>query len=266
MYRLIPLLIALFCMAAAPASAQAPNVLMVLVDDLRPVMSGFGGPVATPNLETLAERGYRFMNHFANVPVCGASRASMLSGLAPSSQRFLSFDSRLDEDVPGAESLPGYFKRNGWHVVGNGKIFDVMDDSAASWSEPVWNPDERWHSPIPEDRRGEHLQKGYLNPLHGGGRPPTDERLDVGDLDYPDGAIAARSAADLQRLAGRQQPFFLAVGFRKPHLPFNAPARYWRGDVGVESLAVEPAYRWYAGVLVLGLIAICVMAWRRRRI
>ena len=212
------------------ALSRETNVLLILVDDLRPVTQSFGGPVSAPNLDALAERGFSFLNHYANVPVCGASRASMLSGLAPSTGRFLTFNSRLDQDAPGAESLPAYFKRHGWTVEGNGKIFDVIDDSADSWSRPVWNPEMRWQSATSEDRRGEHLQKSYINPVSGG-RPPTWEKLEVDDLAYPDGEIAARSAQDLQRLADADAPFFLAVGFRKPHLPFNAPARYWTDDV-----------------------------------
>ncbi len=225
----------------AVANAEAPNVLLVLIDDLRPVMKSFGGPVAAPHLDRLAQRGIRFVNNYANVPVCGASRASMLSGIAPSSTRFLSYDSRLDVDAPEAESLPAYFRRHGWHTAGAGKIFDVIEDSSDGWTEEVWNPEMRWHSPIPQDGRGEHLQKGYIEALSGG-RPPAFERLDVDDTAYPDGAIAARAAKDLARLSNMKQPFFLAVGFRKPHLPFNAPARYWRDD---ESLVRPLPVTWY---------------------
>ncbi len=223
---------------ASPAVPKGPNVLFILVDDLRPIGTEFGGPVSTPNLEALAKQGFRFTKNYANVPVCGASRASMLGGLAPSPSRFISYNSRLDADVPGAESLPGYFKRHGWTVLGNGKIFDVIDDSADSWSEPVWNPGMRWHSSTPEDERGEHLQKSYINSLPGG-RPPTWERLDVDDMAYPDGEITARSIKDIQRLAREDQAFFLAVGFRKPHLPFNAPAKYWSDEVADSELLPE---------------------------
>ena len=139
-------LVCVLLLLSIPAAAEKPNVVLILVDDLRPVMTSFGGPVSTPGIDALAHRGVRFTNNYANVPVCGASRASMLSGLAPSATRFLSYDSRLDQDVPEAETLPGYFRRHGWYVVGNGKIFDVIDDSAQSWSEPVWNPPMRWYT------------------------------------------------------------------------------------------------------------------------
>ena len=97
--------------AATPAYAIGPNILLVLIDDLRPIATAAGQPSLTPNLDALAARGFRFVNNYANVPVCGASRASMLSGLAPTPARFISFDARLDADVPGAESLPAFSRQ-----------------------------------------------------------------------------------------------------------------------------------------------------------
>ena len=204
---------------------EQPNVLMILVDDLAPVISAYGGPVSTPAIDQLAARGVRFTNNYANVPVCGASRASMLSGLAPTPSRFLSFSSRLDQDVEGSVSLPAFLKAHGWQTLANGKVFDVLADSADSWTSPVWNPEAQWFGRKPGGR-GEHLQNAYLTPVPER-HPPYFERLEVADTDYPDGQIAAKTVGDLHRLAHSTEPFFLAVGFRKPHLPFNAPQRYW---------------------------------------
>ena len=220
-------LLSLFALLFAGAAQAQMNVLLILVDDLRPEISSYGGPVVTPNMDALAARGYQFDHAFANVPVCGASRASMLTGLAPTSERFLTFNSRADVDAPEAETLPAYFKRMGYHAKANGKVFDVIADSEGDWSEPVWSPEGTWHSPIEPDGRGEHLQKAYLNPVPSR-RPPAMERADVEDTAYPDGVLAEQSAKDLHRLAEAGQPFFLAVGFRKPHLPFTAPERYWQ--------------------------------------
>ncbi|GAB5453596.1 MAG: sulfatase [Halioglobus sp.] len=210
----------------AEAGERRPNILVIIVDDLAPVSTAFGGPVSTPALDRLAEQGFSFTNNFANVPVCGASRASMLSGLAPTAQRFLTFNSRLDVDAPEATSLPAFFKKNGWYTLGNGKVFDVINDSANSWSRPVWNPEDQWFSPVEAGERGEHLQKSYIQPV-GGKRPPVAEKLAVEDDAYPDGRIARKSVLDIAKVSRLQQPFFMAVGFRKPHLPFNAPAKYW---------------------------------------
>ena len=90
----------------------------------------------------------------------------------------------------------------------------------------MWSPAGEWTSAIEPDERGEHLQRAYLdNP--DGVIGPAFERLDVADNDYPDGKIADKTVEDLRRMSAMDEPFFLAVGFRKPHLPFTAPARYW---------------------------------------
>lgn len=219
--------VALLFVLTTPVYAleQRPNILMILVDDLAPVGTTFGGPVSLPSLDALASRGISFTSNFANVPVCGASRASLMSGLAPTSTRFLTFNSRLDNDAPGIASLPAYFRSHGWYTAASGKIFDVIADSAQGWSEPVWSPEATWHGKA-VDGRGEHLQAAYVEPFSAA-RLPYAERLVVDDDAYPDGQVAAKAVDDLQRLSAMDAPFFLAVGFRKPHLPFNAPDRYW---------------------------------------
>ena len=224
MRKWLLLLAAIF---AAPASASI-NVLFSLVDDLRPTLGAYGDAHAlTPNIDALASDGFLFTNAFANVPVCGASRASLLSGLRPTAERFLTFNSRLDQDAPDAPSLPGWFKQHGYHTLANGKLFDVEVDSAESWSEPLWNPGQEWHSPVERKLRHEDLQKAYVEPLAGQLGPPV-EAGDVDDDGYPDGRILTKSVADIRRLAKSDQPFFLGVGFRKPHLPFAAPKKYWQ--------------------------------------
>ena len=206
---------------------ERPNVLLIIVDDLRPLVGAYGDNLAqTPHIDELAASGVVFENAFASVPICGASRASFLSGRKPTTNRFLNFSSRLDRDLPGVPSLPGWFRDHGYYTLASGKIFDSMLDSPESWSEPLWSPEGEWTSAIEPDERGEHIQRAYLdNP--DGVLGPAFERLDVEDSDYPDGKIADKTVEDLRRMSDRGEPFFLAVGFRKPHLPFNAPARYW---------------------------------------
>ena len=211
--------------ASAQAKDTRPNVLLIIVDDLAAVSH----LVETPSIDRIASEGVTFTNHFANVPVCGASRASLMSGLAPSASRFLTYDSRLDQDAPEVPTLPAWFKQHGYHTSASGKIFDVTADSQDSWSEPVWNPEGSWHGYTAIDGRESHLQKAYLYPVVGP-RLPTTEKADVDDHAYPDGQIALRVADDLRRLAAHDSPFFLAVGFRKPHLPFTAPSRYWNNE------------------------------------
>ncbi len=227
--KLTPLL--LFALLNSMATAQTstrPNILFIIVDDLRPEIGAYGDEVAhTPNIDRLAATGFLFENAFAVVPVCGASRAAMLSGRKPTTHRFVSYDARLDQDLPDATSLPGYFKAHGYHTLANGKVFDVSADSAHVWSEPLWNPEGEWTSSVRRTTRHEDLQKAYLDNPDGVKGPPF-ERLDVDDADYPDGKLADKTVDDLKRLRDADVPFFLAVGFRKPHLPFNAPDKYWK--------------------------------------
>ena len=148
----------------SPAFAQV-NVLLIVVDDLRPALGTYGDADAvTPHIDGLAERGVVFEHAFANVPVCGASRASMLSGRKPTAQRFIGFDARLDEDLPGVASLPAWFMRHGYNSRGYGKVFDVTTDSQSHWSAPVWNPASLWQSPVPRRLRHDDLQRAYFTP------------------------------------------------------------------------------------------------------
>ncbi|MEH6557245.1 MAG: sulfatase [Oceanicoccus sp.] len=204
-----------------------PNILLIIIDDLRPMLGVYGNKlINTPNIDQLASDGYVFENAFATVPVCGASRASLLSGRKPTTNRFTTYNSRLDKDLPNAPSIPEHFKNNGYLTLANGKIFDNFTDSVDSWSWPVWSPTGSWTSSIPFDERGEHLQKAYLNNA-AGVVGPAFEQLDVPDASYPDGKIADKTIQDLKRLGDSGSAFFLAMGIRKPHLPFNIPQKYW---------------------------------------
>ena len=120
--------------------AQQKNVLFIAVDDLRPELGCYGHPIIkSPNIDRLAASGVRFTQAYCNIPVCGATRASILSGLRPNASRFVNFDCYLDKDVPGVVSLPMHFRNNGYHTVSLGKIFHHQDDSKGSW-DTNWRP------------------------------------------------------------------------------------------------------------------------------
>lgn len=212
---------------AATTSANPPNVLFLAIDDLRPELSAYGADhMHTPAIDRLASTGVTFVRAYANVPVCGASRASMLTGLRPTPERFTTFYTRAEEDVPGIPTVGAWFRAAGYTTVSLGKIFHHSDDSEAAWSEPAWDPENDslpgyrgWRNYLVEDNIREDMKKD--------GRPPAFEAPDVPDDAYFDGKVAARAIEYLQRFADRNEPFFLAVGFVKPHLPFNAPRRYW---------------------------------------
>ena len=111
-------------------------------------------------------------------------------------------------------------------------MFDATEDSVQGWSEGVWNPGPHWHSSVARDARHNDLQKAYLSPLSESLGPAT-ERLDVADDAYPDGQVMQQAITDLKRLYTGDSPFLLAVGLRKPHLPFTAPERYWQRYDGI---------------------------------
>jgi iduronate 2-sulfatase len=198
------------------------NVLLLMVDDLRPELGALGSPqVQSPRIDQLAAEGVLFRQAYVQIPVCGASRASMLTGLRPTHGRFISFDTRVDRDVPDAPTLADLLHGAGYTTISNGKILHWDDDDLDGWSEPPWRV-----APGGADQLAYVLPENQqLVADHG--RGPAYEAADVDDFAYPNGKVAEKSIADLRRLAADGKPFFLAAGFWKPHLPFNSPQRYW---------------------------------------
>jgi arylsulfatase A-like enzyme len=203
------------------------NVLFIAIDDLRPELAAYGkAHMKTPAIDRLAGEGVTFANAYSNVPVCGASRASLMTGLRPTDRRFVKVDASIDKEAPGVPTLPGYFKAAGYTTISLGKIIHDRSDSEASWSEEPWHPRN-------EAVRGYDSFRNFLLPenialdLDPDDQPPAYEAADVSDDAYFDGKIALRAIKSLRSLEKGGKPFFLAVGFVKPHLPFNAPTRYW---------------------------------------
>lgn len=212
---------------AAMHSAYAddrPNVLFIAVDDLRPQLGCYGMQhMHSPNIDRLAASGVLFERAYCMVPTCGASRASLLTGVRPARNRFVSYLTVAEQDAPGTTTFNTHFKSNGYYTVSLGKVFHNLKDNAQGWSEPAWRP-----KGVPWYRRPEnHELHERLQKQGGRKRGPAWESADVPDTAYADGAIAERAIADLNRLKEKQEPFFLAVGFLKPHLPFVAPKKYW---------------------------------------
>ncbi len=212
--------LSLMAAKGASAAAEKPNILFLSIDDLRPELGCYGSPqVISPHMDRLAADGLVFMRAYCQVPVCGASRASLMTGILPTRSRFTSFNSRADRDTPDAATLPQVFKEAGYTTLSNGKIFHHSADfEEVSWSEPAWDPELQFmHSHDPETTRR----------LSARNRGRIYEYPDVPDDAYYDGELAERTIADLRRLKEAGEPFFLAVGFFNPHLPFYAPKRYW---------------------------------------
>ena len=208
----------------ADVSAERPNVLFIAVDDLRPELACYGKQhIHSPNIDRLARSGVLFEQAYCMVPTCGASRASLMTGIRPTRDRFKSYQTLAEKDAPGITTLNTHFRTNGYYTVSLGKVFHNRKDNAIGWSEPAWRPTgiRPYHNP--ENERL-HRQRSKLQ---GKKRGPAWESFDGPIKDYADATIAARAIKDLRRLKKHDKPFFMAVGFLKPHLPFVAPKKYW---------------------------------------
>ena len=208
---------------------KRPNILFLAVDDLRPELGCYGhGLVQSPNIDKLASQGTIFTKSFCNVPVCGASRASLLTGIRPTRERFVTYYTRMTEDAPGATSLPNHFKQHGYYAISLGKVAHHLDDNQDHWSEAPWRPD--YPGSISEQvnwRDYQSKENKQIAAKNENGSALPYEWPDIDDDTYYDGKIAGKAVKDIERLSKQDQPFFLAVGFLKPHLPFNAPQKYW---------------------------------------
>lgn len=215
---------------------ERPNILFIAVDDLRPELNNYGADhIHSPNLDQLAEEGLKFNRAFCNIPVCGASRASLLTGARPTRYRFIGFPTQKDEDFPEATSLPMHFRNNGYTTISNGKIYHHGNDDSLAWNEI-------WHPKI--NSRGYLSEKNIRLDGVAGQRGYPYEAMEVDDNAYPDGKIATKGIEDLHKLKDSEKPFFLALGFMKPHLPFNAPKKYWdmygRDEISLPESYVQP--------------------------
>ena len=226
--KLMPLLGLLIIVASCNREAgkqqgfEIPNILFIAVDDLRPELGCYGvGHIHSPNIDRLAAEGTRFDRSYCNIPVCGASRASLMTGLRPARNRFLTYYTRADEDAPGITTLPQHFRNHGYQTISNGKIFHHDNDATESWDE-IWNPASNGKS-----WRDYAVQENIDADTSDRHRGPPFERAVLNDTIYKDGKTAEKVIRDLQMLKQIGQPFFLTAGFMKPHLPFNAPDKYW---------------------------------------
>ena len=183
------------------------NVLFIAIDDLRPLLGCYSYPeMHTPSIDALAERSTLFNRAYCQFPVCNPSRASVLTGLRPDTIGVHNNTANFRNTVPEAMTLPQHFKAHGYHTRSVGKIVhgDAAWKDELSWSAPIWR--EPW----------KYIDKKTS---------PSWQALDVDDGDLEDGRIANAAVEVLTEI--KDQQFFLAVGFSKPHLPFYAPSKYF---------------------------------------
>ncbi len=207
--------------AAKREGGKKPNVLFIAVDDLRPQLGCYGHKqMLSGNIDSLASEGVLFRRSYCQVPVCGASRASLLTGVRPTRDRFINYNVWAEKDLPGALSVAKHFRNNGYHTISNGKIFHHRTDCLDGWSEEPWRPKGAWRNYLLEENK----KLAEQTSAHKG---PAFENADVPDNAYFDGMVADKGISDLRRLKNMDKPFFLALGFFKPHLPFYSQKNYW---------------------------------------
>ncbi|WP_372751665.1 sulfatase [Labilibaculum sp.] len=219
-----------------------PNILFIPVDDLRPELGAYGNDyILTPNIDRMAKQGITFTRAYCQQSVCNPSRASFMTGLRPDSLRVWDNHTKFRNTLSDVLTLPQYFKENGYHTVGFGKAFHNNDPDTISWSEVPEHLDGFPFDPDAVYLTDENIkiQQEKIERLKAAGRSKIDqlghwyvkakatEIADVEDDAYYDGAQTTRAIEVMERLAKQDEPFFLSVGYYRPHLPFNAPKKYW---------------------------------------
>jgi arylsulfatase A-like enzyme len=241
-----------------PKVHELPNILFIAVDDLKPAIGSYDDPMAiTPNLDRIGNAGTTFMLNYCQQAVCAPSRASLLTGRYPDQLQVWDLQTLIREKSPGIITLPQYFRMSGYTTAATGKIFDPRSlegswggpHDSLSWSweyissgeldtyhEGLGRPEYFYAGTEARERIGilheearakginspgdirEYVQREYF---------PAVECADLPFDAYVDGAIAKHGIRLMDSLSGNGRPFFLAVGFNRPHLPFTAPKKYW---------------------------------------
>jgi len=232
--------------------SKKPNILFIAIDDLKPTLGSYGDNIAiTPNIDNIADKGSVFLNNHTQQAVCGPSRASLMTGKRPDYTKVRDLKTKMRDINPDILSIPQYFKENGYTTVGTGKIYDprCVDEfrDKPSWSVPYISENDipypaEYGKPVLGYYQSAEVKKKYaeieLEAKSKGKKntsayarknyKPPFEISNVPDEAYTDGAIAEHALTLLDDLdENSEKPFFLAVGFKRPHLPFVAPKKYW---------------------------------------
>ena len=230
---LLVALLTLTCIGSAFAQDQKPNVLFIMADDFRFEPSVFPANTLAPNLHRLASQGVLFERAYCQQAVCNPSRSSMLTGKRPDTLKVWCNSVHFRDQNPDVTTLPLHFKQNGYVTRDVGKIF------------------HNWHTEVHGDRGSWSADEFLHYENHGNDKPQVDgeppkskvtanrcERVDVPDEAYFDGRVAKEAVRVLNEI--KDKPFFLAVGFWKPHAPFNSPDAYWKRTESFVMPALNP--------------------------
>lgn len=208
-----------------------PNILFIAVDDLRPSMGSYGDTAAvTPHMDRLASRSLQFNRAYCQVAVCNPSRASLMTGLRPDKLGVWTLPIHFREAKPDAVTMPQWFRKFGYTAVSHGKIYHNPTPDPQSWSEPIRKL-PALPFPYPEGTRDTIKAAKEQLPNNDWRkkslRPPSTAAPDIADEKLLDGARTDMAIQDLRRLGKQDEPFFLAMGYIRPHLAFVAPKKYW---------------------------------------
>ena len=239
------LLLIIGCQNQNVHSKKKHNVLFISIDDLRTSLGVYDDPIAiSPNIDKLASEGFTFREAFCQSAVCAPSRASLMTGVRPDSTRVWHLGDKFREINPDAVTMPQHFSKHGYHTVNLGKIFHNYMPDSISWDEPDLRParylkkdwlkrDGETFYISPEVNASQKVKRDSLLKLRpmryadGWNTGPAWEAAEVHDTMYYDGAQNKLVEKTLSRLAKSDQPFFMGLGYFRPHLPFTVPKKYW---------------------------------------
>ncbi|TFH50369.1 MAG: iduronate-2-sulfatase [Bacteroidia bacterium] len=201
---------------AKSTEGKPMNVLFFVSDDMRPNLGCYGDKYAvTPNIDRMAAEGVVFSHAYCQQAVSNPSRTSLLTGLRPDETGVINLETHFRTKLPDLVTLPQLFKNNGYLTLGTGKVFHALKETV----DPV-----SWSEPVPDYEGG-----GYFLPENqiGKGKQNSSECADVPDTTYVDGKMTIDAIKYLARAKEENRPFFIAVGYKKPHAPYVAPQKYW---------------------------------------
>jgi arylsulfatase A-like enzyme len=239
--------IALLVIGLAPkpvwsADKEKMNILFITVDDLRPELKCYGATfMYTPNIDQLAAEGMLFKRAYVQQAICMATRASVMSGIRPENKRLYSCGS-LQELAPETVTLTEHFARNGYLLQGIGKVYHYPEDHLEQFGAHYYNPKDQYpdRGYMTDEARAEAAANGKFQAIKKG-RGPAYEMSDVEDNSYIDGGNADFAIEKLKEFSQQDEPFFMAFGLQKPHLPWTSPRKYWDmydvRDIGLSAAA-----------------------------
>lgn len=246
----------ILCLLCVSLSGNAQegnkNILFIAVDDLKPLLASYGAEqMHTPNFDRLAAMGTSFHNAHVQQAVCGPSRASIMTGAYPDKTKVWDLHTNFRESAPDLMSMPEYLVEQGYESTGIGKIYHKGSSSPGhdgkSWSIPHQLPDNfdpEYGTPafnyyqnsetkaqiaqLKKEAKAKGINKqGKIRKYVFKRMKPSTEAADVSDEAYQDGLYTQAAIQQMKQLSEGNKPFFLAVGYQKPHLPFIAPKKYW---------------------------------------